>query len=80
MDSTASTTSEFRGRVYDDVLGTIGATPLVRLDKLMRRHDSKAVVLGKCEFFNPLGSVKDRIGRSMIEARWPSSVRPKATG
>jgi cysteine synthase A len=68
MDSTVSITGEFRGRVYDGVLATIGATPLVRLDKLMQRHASKAVILGKCEFFNPLGSVKDRIGRSMIDA------------
>ena len=59
---------ETRGRVYDDILQTIGATPLIRLGKLVAAHGGKAEVLGKCEFFNPLSSVKDRIGRAMIEA------------
>ncbi len=59
---------EFRGRIYDSILGTIGATPLVRLSKLAAAHGVKADILGKCEFFNPLSSVKDRIGFSMIEA------------
>ncbi len=73
MDSTVtnerpSEDCEFRGRIYDNVLGTIGATPLVRLGKLMAAHGSQAEILGKCEFFNPLCSVKDRIGLSMIEA------------
>ncbi len=72
MDSTAPAATpaagEFRGRIYDNVPGTIGATPLVRLSRLMKQYGSGADVLGKCEFFNPLGSVKDRIGRSMIEA------------
>ena len=73
MDSAAlndkfSTTGEFRGRVYNNILETIGATPLVRLAKLAERHGCKADVLGKCEFFNPLSSVKDRIGYAMIEA------------
>ena len=57
-----------RGRVYDSILETIGATPLVRLTKLAARHGARAEILGKCEFMNPLGSVKDRIGWSMIEA------------
>ena len=59
---------EFRGRIYDSILGTIGATPLVRLSKLAAAHGVEADILGKCEFFNPLSSVKDRIGLSMIEA------------
>ena len=59
---------EFRGRVYDSILDTIGATPLVRLRKLARAKGVKAEILGKCEFFNPLSSVKDRIGLAMIEA------------
>jgi len=58
----------FRGRVYENILETIGATPLVRLAKLRDRHGCKADILGKCEFFNPLSSVKDRIGHAMIEA------------
>ncbi|MHC8507946.1 MAG: cysteine synthase A [Rhodospirillales bacterium] len=61
-------TSEPRGRIYDSILDTIGGTPLVRLSKLAADAGVKAQVLGKCEFFNPLGSVKDRIGLAMIEA------------
>ncbi len=72
MNSTAPAAApaagEFRGRIYDNVPGTIGATPLVRLSRLTERHGSGANILGKCEFFNPLGSVKDRIGRAMVEA------------
>jgi cysteine synthase A len=59
---------EFRGRVYDNILETIGATPLVRLHKLEARSGVKAELLAKLEFFNPLASVKDRIGLAMIEA------------
>ena len=57
-----------RGRIYENVLETIGATPLIRLAKLAQAHGCRADLLGKCEFFNPLGSVKDRIGWSMIAA------------
>jgi cysteine synthase A len=56
-----------RGRVYDSVLDTIGGTPMVRLPRLSARHRVAAELLGKCEFYNPLSSVKDRIGRAMIE-------------
>jgi cysteine synthase A len=59
---------EFRGRVYDSIVDTIGATPLVRLHRLAAEAGAKADILGKCEFFNPLSSVKDRIGTAMIEA------------
>jgi cysteine synthase A len=59
---------EFRGRIYDNILETIGATPLVRLHKLEARNGVKAELLAKLEFFNPLASVKDRIGLAMIEA------------
>jgi cysteine synthase A len=59
---------EFRGRIYDSVLDTIGATPLVRFDQLARQQGIDAEIIGKLEFFNPLASVKDRIGRAMIEA------------
>ena len=59
---------EFRGRVYDSILETIGATPMVRLSRLAARHGVRAEVVAKCEFFNPVGSVKDRIGLAMIEA------------
>ena len=57
-----------RGRIYESILDTIGDTPLVRLPKLSARFNAKADVLAKLEFFNPLSSVKDRIGLSMIEA------------
>jgi cysteine synthase A len=57
----------FRGKTYENILGTVGATPLVRLRKLASAHGCKADLLGKCEFFNPLASVKDRIGLAMIE-------------
>ncbi len=56
------------GRVYGSIVETIGATPLVRLAKLAAEVGSKAEILGKCEFFNPLASVKDRIGLAMVEA------------
>ena len=59
---------EFRGRIYDSVIDTIGATPLVRLHKIEARSGVKAELLAKLEFFNPLSSVKDRIGLAMIEA------------
>lgn len=60
--------AEFRGRVYDDITETIGATPLVRLHRLTLQAGAKADILAKCEFFNPLNSVKDRIGVSMVAA------------
>jgi cysteine synthase A len=59
---------EFRGHVYDSIVDTIGATPLVRLGRLADEAGAKATILAKCEFFNPLASVKDRIGAAMIEA------------
>ncbi len=59
---------EFRGKIYDSVLDTIGATPLVRLSRLAADAGVKAQIVGKLEFFNPLASVKDRIGNAMIEA------------
>jgi len=66
--TTAAARGEFRGRVYESILGTIGATPLVRLSRLAADARVEADILGKCEFFNPLSSVKDRIGLAMIEA------------
>jgi cysteine synthase A len=56
-----------RGRIYDSVLDTVGATPLVRLPRLTQADGLLADLTLKLEFFNPLGSVKDRIGRAMIE-------------
>jgi cysteine synthase A len=57
-----------RGRIFDCITETIGSTPLVRLKRLPGEAGVKAEVLAKLEFFNPLSSVKDRIGVSMIEA------------
>jgi cysteine synthase A len=57
-----------RGRIYNDITETIGDTPLVRLNRMARDAGAKADVLLKLEFFNPIGSVKDRIGVSMIES------------
>ncbi len=54
-------------RIYDDITQTIGNTPLVRLNRTAAQHGAKAQVLLKLEFFNPLSSVKDRIGAAMIE-------------
>jgi len=63
-----SAPATFRGKIYDSILDTIGATPLVRLSKLAEAHGVKAELLAKLEFFNPLASVKDRIGLAMVEA------------
>ncbi|WP_186399716.1 cysteine synthase A [Stappia sp. P2PMeth1] len=57
-----------RGRIYASITETIGDTPLVRLDRLASEAGVEAEILGKLEFFNPISSVKDRIGVSMIEA------------
>jgi cysteine synthase len=54
------------GILYNNIVETVGRTPLVRLNRVTRGLD--ATIALKCEFFNPLGSVKDRIGMSMIEA------------
>lgn len=53
------------GRIYNDIVETVGRTPLVKLNKVTAGLD--ATILLKCEFFNPLGSVKDRIGMAMIQ-------------
>ncbi|MCO6187350.1 cysteine synthase A [Rhizobium sp. L1K21] len=57
-----------RGRVYSSILETVGDTPIVRLDKLAKEKGVKANLLAKLEFFNPIASVKDRIGVAMIDA------------
>src|SRR2546421_5288688 len=55
-----------QGRIFSDITETMGGTPLVRINRLVPKDH--ATVLAKCEFFNPLSSVKDRIGVAMIEA------------
>jgi cysteine synthase A len=73
MDETAASSAKpyhapGRGRVYDSITDTIGDTPLVRLSRLAKLRGIEAELLGKLEFFNPIGSVKDRIGVGMIDA------------
>ena len=72
--------SEFRGKIYDSILDTVGATPLVRVKRLADDAGVKAQIVGKLEFFNPLASVKDRIGFAMIEsAERAGSIQPGRT-
>src|SRR5881397_301983 len=65
------------GRIYNDIVETVGRTPLVRLNRVTA--GVPATILLKCEFFNPLGSVKDRIGMSMIEDAEKKGVLKKDT-
>ena len=66
-----------RGRIYESITDTIGNTPLVRLKRIAAAHDCKAEILAKLEFFNPISSVKDRIGVSMIDEMERSGrIRP----
>lgn len=57
-----------RGRIYASITQTIGDTPIVRLDRIAEAKGIKANILAKLEFFNPISSVKDRIGVAMIES------------
>ncbi len=57
-----------RGKVFDSIIDTLGDTPLVRLPRLTAELKPKGVVLAKLEFFNPIASVKDRIGAAMVES------------
>ncbi len=64
------------GRIYNNIVETVGHTPLVRLNRIPASAgvDPSTSILLKCEFFNPLGSVKDRIGMNMIEEAEKSGV------
>ena len=64
----ASTHRPGRGRIFEDITATIGDTPIVRLKRLASAKGVKANLLAKLEFFNPIASVKDRIGVAMIDA------------
>jgi cysteine synthase A len=75
-----ATAAPGRGRIYDSITETIGNTPLVRLDKIAKAEGVDAKLLAKLEFFNPIASVKDRIGVSMIEAmERDGRIRPGET-
>ncbi len=68
-----------RGRIFDSITETIGDTPLVKLKRLPETRGVKANILAKLEFFNPIGSVKDRIGVSMIDAMEKAGVLKQDT-
>ncbi|WP_089177515.1 cysteine synthase A [Bosea sp. AS-1] len=69
-----------RGRVYNSITDTIGDTPLVRLNRLPAERGVKATILAKLEFFNPIASVKDRIGVNMIDSLEASgALKPGGT-
>jgi len=57
-----------RGRIYSSITETVGNTPIVRLDRLAAQRGIRANLLAKLEFFNPMASVKDRIGLAMVDA------------
>jgi cysteine synthase A len=67
-DAGAARRKPGRGRVYASITDTIGDTPLVRIDRIGKEKGVVAHLLAKLEFFNPISSVKDRIGVSMIDA------------
>ncbi|HEY1171879.1 MAG TPA: cysteine synthase A [Verrucomicrobiae bacterium] len=69
------------GRIYNNIVETVGRTPLVRLNRIPASAgiDASTSILLKCEFFNPLGSVKDRIGMAMIEDAEKSGILKKDT-
>src|ERR1700737_1751050 len=66
------------GRLFNNIVETVGRTPLVKLNRSARGLDATIAV--KCEFFNPLGSVKDRIGMAMIERAEADGVLKPETG
>jgi cysteine synthase len=68
-----------RGRIYDDFAATTGDTPLVRIPRLKEKYGVGADILLKCEFFNPLSSVKDRIGVAMIQAMEEQGILKKGS-
>ncbi|MBV9739372.1 MAG: cysteine synthase A [Hyphomicrobiales bacterium] len=69
-----------RGRIFEDITATIGDTPIVRLKRLAAAKGLKANLLAKLEFFNPIASVKDRIGVAMIDAlERDGKVKPGGT-
>lgn len=67
MTDQNSSQTRSHGKIYDNITQTIGATPLVRLSGITKKYGVRANILAKLEFFNPIASVKDRIGVAMIE-------------
>jgi len=69
-----------RGRIYNSITDTIGDTPLVKLNRLPAERGVQATILAKLEFFNPISSVKDRIGVNMIDSLEASgALKPGGT-
>jgi Cysteine synthase len=56
-----------RGKIYQSILETIGGTPLVRCQRIKQTHALNVQLLAKLEYFNPMASVKDRIGQHMLQ-------------
>ena len=78
--SPETTKAPGRGRIYNSITDTIGDTPLVKLNRLPAERGVKATILAKLEFFNPISSVKDRIGVNMIDALEASgALKPGGT-
>ncbi len=79
-DGALKPNAEVRGHIYDSILDTIGATPLVRVPRFTEKYNLEADILAKLEFFNPIASVKDRIGFAMIEdAERAGKIQPGKT-
>ena len=72
--SVTKTGTTGRGKIYDSITETIGNTPIVRLNRVGEAHGAKANLLAKLEFFNPISSVKDRIGVAMVDAMEEAGV------
>jgi len=81
MTSSASSTHKpGRGRIYNSITDTIGDTPIVRLDRVAKQKGVHANLLAKLEFFNPIASVKDRIGVNMVDAlEAAGAIKPGST-
>jgi len=72
--SVTKTGTTGRGKIYENITETIGNTPLVKINKIGAANGSKANLLAKLEFFNPISSVKDRIGVAMIDSMEEAGV------
>lgn len=72
-----SETRDFNKKIKDNITDCIGNTPLVRINNITKKDGIECEVLAKCEFLNPGGSVKDRIGRRMvIDAQTHGRIKP----
>jgi len=80
-DAGAARRTPGRGQIYASITDTIGNTPLVRIDRIGKEKGVVARLVAKLEFFNPISSVKDRIGVSMIDAlEAQGKISPGARG